>query len=52
MQLPMMALGLLYAGHLQSLVHKDKFVNFVQELNNRYSRDIAYHNDLHASDTA
>lgn len=51
-QMPMIAYGLLMNHNIQNLVDDQKFMNFIMAIYNRYSRDVAYHNDLHGSEVA
>lgn len=37
-------------NYFESLFSENKFVNFLKELTNGYSRKVRYHNDLHGSD--
>lgn len=32
------------------LIPEDKFENFIKEISDGYTRDVQYHNDLHAGD--
>lgn len=50
--MPMIAMGLLEVNNLHTKVDNQKFLNFTKQIYNRYNRDVAYHNDLHGSDTA
>ena len=49
-QMRIMAIGLLSVNNIQ--VDEARFLNFVSAIQGRYMTQVAYHNDLHASDCA
>jgi hypothetical protein len=51
-QMPLVAHSLLRINQVDGLVNTRKFLEFMKAIYNRYSRGVAYHNDLHGSDVA
>jgi len=51
-QLSMVGYGLLKIHNVHHLVNPQKFFDFMRAVHNRYSREVAYHNDLHGSQCA
>ena len=52
MQMPVIASAILELNGLYKLVEKNKFLQFIIQIYNRYHRAVEYHNDLHGSDVA
>lgn len=52
MQMPTMAMALIDINGLNTKVDEGKFLKFMVQIYNQYSRSVEYHNDLHGSDVA
>ena len=52
MQMPTMAMALIDINGLNNKVDESKFLKFMVQIYNQYSRSVEYHNDLHGSDVA
>ena len=52
MQMPFIATALLQQNDLMKVVDYNKYLNFIVQIYNKYSRSVEYHNDLHGSDVA
>ena len=52
MQMPTMAMALIDINGLNTKVDESKFLKFMVQIYNQYSRSVEYHNDLHGSDVA
>ena len=37
-------------NYFETIVNKNTFLNFIDEVTNGYTRNITYHNDIHAAD--
>lgn len=52
MQMPAMATAILEMHGLNQKIDQSKFLQFIVQVYNKYSRSVEYHNDLHGSDVA
>lgn len=52
MQMPFIATALLQHNDLMKEVDFTKYLSFIVQIYNKYSRSVEYHNDLHGSDVA